>query len=182
MTQLFGTDGIRGQANEYPMTAEMALQVGRAVVAYCSGPGNDARIVVGRDTRLSGDMLESAIVAGVCAAGGNAYLTGALPTPGVAFVTSSIKANAGIVISASHNPYYDNGIKIFKGNGYKLSDEAEVEIEKIILDKNRPVQQIDSRKVGTVQHYRPAQKDYLTFLKNSFSDFLPAITSTKDQT
>ena len=169
MKQFFGTDGIRGQANEYPMTAEMALQVGRAVVAYFSGPGNDARIVVGRDTRLSGDMLESAIVAGVCAAGGNAYLTGALPTPGVAFVTSSIKANAGIVISASHNPYYDNGIKIFKGNGYKLSDEAEVEIEKIILDKNRPVQQIDSRKVGTVQHYRPAQKDYLTFLKNSLS-------------
>ena len=167
MKQLFGTDGIRGEANEYPMTAEMTLQVGRAVVAYFSGTGTDVRIVIGKDTRLSGDMLESAIVAGICAAGGNAYLTGALPTPGVAFVTSSIKANAGIVISASHNPYYDNGIKIFKGNGYKLSDETEIEIEKIILDKNHPVRQIDSRKVGTVQHYQPAQADYLKFLKNS---------------
>jgi len=167
MKQLFGTDGIRGQANEYPMTAEMALQVGRAVVAYFSGIGTDARVVIGKDTRLSGDMLESAIVAGICAAGGNAYLTGVLPTPGVAFVTSLIKANAGIVISASHNPYYDNGIKIFKGNGYKLSDEAEVEIEKIILDENPHVQQIDSRKVGTVRHYQSAQADYLTFLKKS---------------
>jgi phosphoglucosamine mutase len=169
MKQLFGTDGIRGEANVYPMTAEMALQVGRAVVAYFSGTGTDARIVIGKDTRLSGDMLEAGIVAGICAAGGNAYLSGVLPTPGVAFVTSSIKANAGIVISASHNPYYDNGIKIFKGNGYKLSDETEVEIEKIILDKNRPVPQIDSRKVGTVQHYQPAKTDYLTFLKNSLT-------------
>ena len=169
MKQLFGTDGIRGEANVYPMTAEMALRVGRAVVAYFSGTAAGARIVIGKDTRLSGDMLEAGIVAGICAAGGNAYLSGVLPTPGVAFVTSSIKANAGIVISASHNPYYDNGIKIFKGNGYKLSDEAEVEIEKIILDKNRPVPQIDSYKVGTVQHYQPAQTEYLAFLKKSLA-------------
>ena len=167
MKKLFGTDGIRGLANEYPMTAEMALQVGRAVVTYFAGAGNEARIVIGRDTRLSGDMLESGIVAGICAAGGNAYLTGALPTPGVAFVTASLKASAGIVISASHNPYYDNGIKIFKGDGYKLSDETEIEIEKMILDENSPAPELDSRKMGTAQRYQDAQADYITFLKNA---------------
>jgi phosphoglucosamine mutase len=173
MKKLFGTDGIRGVANEYPMTAEMALRIGRAVVTYFAGAGNDARIVIGRDTRLSGDMLESGIVAGICAAGGNAYLTGALPTPGVSFVTASLKASAGIVISASHNPYYDNGIKIFKGDGYKLSDETEIEIEKMILVENRPAQKLDSRKMGTAQRCQGAQADYLTFLRGTLSGDKP---------
>jgi phosphoglucosamine mutase len=173
MKKLFGTDGIRGLANEYPMTAETALQVGRAVVTYFSETGTEPRIVIGKDTRLSGDMLEAGIVAGICAAGGNAYLTGVLPTPGVAFVTSSIEATAGIVISASHNPYYDNGIKIFKGNGYKLSDETEIEIEKIILAENRPARKLDSSKLGTVLHHQRAQADYLTFLKNILSGDKP---------
>ncbi len=173
MEKLFGTDGIRGAANEYPMTAEMALRVGRVIVTYFAEAGNDAKIVIGKDTRLSGDMLESGIVAGVCAAGGNAYLTGALPTPGVAFATASLKAAAGIVISASHNPYYDNGIKIFKGDGYKLSDETEIEIEKMILDENAHDRKFDSRKMGTVHHYRRAEADYLTFLKNTLSDDTP---------
>jgi len=102
MKKLFGTDGIRGLANEYPMTAEMALRVGRVVATYFAGPGKDPIIIIGRDTRLSGDMLESGMVAGICAAGGNAYLTGVLPTPGVAFAASSFKAIAGIVISASY--------------------------------------------------------------------------------
>ena len=173
MKQLFGTDGIRGVANQYPMTAEMALQVGRAVVAYFAEVGHAPRIVIGKDTRLSGDMLEAGIVAGICAAGGNAYLTGVLPTPGIAFVTSALKAAAGIVISASHNPYHDNGLKIFRGNGYKLSDETEIEIEKMILAENNPAQKLPSSKLGTVQHHQRAQEDYLSFLKNTLSGTKP---------
>jgi phosphoglucosamine mutase len=173
MKKLFGTDGIRGVANQYPMTAEMALQVGRAVVAYFAETGHDPRIVIGKDTRLSGDMLEAGIVAGICAAGGKAYLTGVLPTPGVAFVTSALKARAGIVISASHNPYHDNGLKIFRGNGYKLSDESEIEIEKMILAENSPARKLDSSKLGTVQHHQRAQADYLGFLKNTLPGAKP---------
>ncbi len=169
MKKLFGTDGIRGVANQYPMTAEMVLQVGRAVVSYFAKAGHAPKIVIGKDTRLSGDMLEAGIVAGICAAGGHAYLTDVLPTPGIAFVTSSLKASAGIVISASHNPYHDNGLKIFRGNGYKLSDETEIEIEKMILAENSFARKPDSSKLGTVQHHPRAQADYLRFLKNTLS-------------
>jgi len=173
MKKLFGTDGIRGVANQYPMTAEMALQVGRAAVAYFAEAGRAPRIIIGKDTRLSGDMLEAGIVAGICAAGGNACLAGVLPTPGIAFVTSALKAAAGIVISASHNPYHDNGLKIFRGNGYKLSDETEIEIEKMILAANNPAQKPASGKLGTVQHHQRAQADYLRFLKNTLSGEKP---------
>jgi phosphoglucosamine mutase len=173
MKKLFGTDGIRGMANEHPITAEMALRVGRAVAGYFAETGRDSKIIIGKDTRLSGDMLESGIVAGVCAAGGNAYLTGVLPTPGVAVLTAALKAAAGIVISASHNPYYDNGIKLFKGDGYKLSDETEIEIEKMILDQSPPSGTNSLRKIGTAHHYRSARADYITFLKNTLPDGKP---------
>ena len=173
MKKLFGTDGIRGVANEYPMTVEMAVRIGKAVASFFRQAGENPRIIVGRDTRLSGDMLESAIVAGICSCGANAHLTGVLPTPGVAFLTSSLKANAGIVISASHNPYCDNGIKIFKGNGCKLSDEDEAEIEKRILDDARCAQNRDPRKVGTVHNLYQAGADYLTFLKSTLSTEQP---------
>jgi phosphoglucosamine mutase len=167
MKQLFGTDGIRGVANAYPMTVEMAVRTGRAVASFFGLAAENPSIIVGRDTRLSGDMLESAIVAGICSSGANAYLTGVLPTPGVAFATSSFKANAGIVISASHNPYYDNGIKIFKGDGRKLCDEDEAEIEKRILDDTRCVQNRDLRELGTVRNLYHAGIDYRTFLKDT---------------
>jgi len=167
MKKLFGTDGIRGVANEYPMTAEMALQVGRALVAAFAR--TDTRIVIGKDTRLSGDMLESGLVAGICAAGGHAYLAGVLPTPAIAYTTSSLKAAAGIVISASHNPYYDNGLKIFNGKGYKLSDEIEIEIESLILGEKTLHGQFESRKVGTVERYRSAATEYAAFLKNTLA-------------
>ncbi|MBW2408257.1 MAG: phosphoglucosamine mutase [Deltaproteobacteria bacterium] len=173
MKKLFGTDGIRGVANEYPMTAEMALQVGRAVVGYFARTGNGNRIVIGKDTRLSGDMLEAGLVSGICAAGGNACLTGVLPTPGVAYAASALKAAAGIVISASHNPYYDNGFKIFGGDGYKLSDETESELEKVILGEKNHRQRFDSSKLGTVKHYRTAEADYAAFLKNTLSSAKP---------
>jgi len=138
MGKLFGTDGIRGVANTYPMTPEMAMKIGKAAALYFGKNRSNTRIVVGKDTRISGDMLEHAIVAGICSAGADAYLTGVIPTPGVAYLARMYEAAAGIVISASHNPFYDNGFKFFKGNGYKLSDESETEIEELFLDNKTP--------------------------------------------
>lgn len=133
--KLFGTDGIRGKANVFPMTGETAMALGRAVTSYFQKYQNKKPlIIIGKDTRLSCYMLEQAFSAGVCSQGGRAILTGPLPTPGVAFVTQSMRADAGIMISASHNPFHDNGIKIFDRYGHKLPDEVELELEKMILD------------------------------------------------
>src|SRR5271157_1452422 len=132
---LFGTDGIRGVANEYPMTPEVALQLGRAVTFVAGrGKSHAPRVLVGKDTRLSGYMLEQAIASGICAAGGRVLLCGPMPTPAIAQLTVSMRADAGIVISASHNPYQDNGIKIFGEDGFKLPDDAEAEIERLMGD------------------------------------------------
>ena len=128
--KLFGTDGIRGVANRDPMTAEMALRLGQAVAQRFRRAKRGGRIVIGKDTRLSGYMLESALQAGIVSAGADVLLVGPLPTPGIAFITWSMRADAGVVISASHNPYQDNGIKIFAADGFKLPDEAEAEIER----------------------------------------------------
>src|SRR5256885_11331259 len=128
--RLFGTDGVRGVANVYPMTTEVAMQLGRAV-AYLMRNGNHRhRVVIGKDTRLSGYMLEQALAAGICSMGVDVMLVGPLPTPGIAFITQSMRADAGAVISASHNPYQDNGIKIFAADGFKLPDEIEAELER----------------------------------------------------
>ena len=127
---LFGTDGIRGVANRDPMTAEMALRLGQAVAQRFRHPDRPGRIVIGKDTRLSGYMLESAMQAGIVSAGADVMLVGPLPTPGIAFITWSMRADAGVVISASHNPYQDNGIKIFAADGFKLPDEVEADIER----------------------------------------------------
>ena len=164
MGKLFGTDGIRGTANEYPMTAEMAVRVGRAVATVFRGHSGKPKIIIGRDTRLSGQMLESAMVAGICSAGGDAYLTGVLPTPGVAFTASALKADAGVVISASHNPFYDNGIKLFKGNGYKLSDDKEAEIEKLVLEEGLADRSRKMPETGTPTMLNEAAENYIAFL------------------
>jgi len=167
MGKLFGTDGIRGVANQYPMTPEMAVTIGKAVAAIFKGNDKQSKIIIGKDTRISGDMLEHALISGICSMGVDAYVTGILPTPGVAFMTSSIGANAGIVISASHNPYYDNGIKIFKGNGYKLSDEEEDEIE-----FNQSIASISKsvRDTGRVYQIHDAGMAYGNFLKQTISE------------
>ncbi len=133
MAKLFGTDGIRGVANQYPMTPEMALAIGKAVASYFKSKSS-LRIVIGKDTRQSGDMLEYALAAGIGSMGGDACLTGVMPTPGIARITTQIGACAGIVVSASHNPYEDNGIKVFDGNGFKLSEAVEQALESRILD------------------------------------------------
>ncbi|MBU4351448.1 phosphoglucosamine mutase [Patescibacteria group bacterium] len=165
MGKLFGTDGIRGLANEYPMTSEMAMKVGRAV-AYVFGrkKGNRSKIIIGKDTRISGYMLEYALVSGVCSMGADACLAGVLPTPGIAYITASTDADAGIVISASHNPFYDNGIKIFNRDGFKLSDEKEAEIESILLGDEISSISRNVRMAGGVYRIDDAGQNYIDFL------------------
>ena len=128
MKKLFGTDGVRGVANIYPMTTEIAMQIGRALAFLVRDMRHGHRIVIGKDTRLSCYMIENALAAGICSMGVDVLLVGPLPTPGIAFITTSMRADAGVVISASHNPFQDNGIKIFARNGFKLQDELELEI------------------------------------------------------
>ena len=136
MGRLFGTDGIRGVANEYPLTPDVIANIGRTVASIFIDANNRAKIVIGKDTRLSGDMIEDALAAGICSAGGEVCLAGILPTPAVAYLTASTDASAGIVISASHNPFSDNGIKIFDAEGFKLADSKEDEIENLLLGEN----------------------------------------------
>jgi phosphoglucosamine mutase len=168
--KLFGTDGIRGTANYEPMTPEMALRLGRAVAhhfraGHKSGRG---RIVIGKDTRLSGYLFETALAAGICSMGADVMLCGPLPTPGIAFITSSMRADAGVVISASHNPYQDNGIKIFASDGFKLPDEIEAHLEELMesdeLDKNRP----HGADIGKATKIEDSRGRYVVFLKNAF--------------
>jgi phosphoglucosamine mutase len=163
--KLFGTDGIRGRANRHPMTVEVALQLGRALAERLRRPGHRTRIVIGKDTRLSGYMLESALEAGIVAGGADVMLVGPLPTPGIAFITSSMRADAGIVISASHNPFYDNGIKIFAGDGFKLLDEVEADIEQRMAAVGGDGSTDD---VGKAFRIDDAEGRYIQFLKANF--------------
>ncbi len=165
---LFGTDGVRGVANVYPMTAEVALQLGRAlayVIKY--GPGRH-HIVVGKDTRLSGYLLEYAITAGICSMGVDVLLLGPLPTPGIAFITSSMRADAGVVISASHNPYQDNGIKFFSGDGFKLPDEIEAHIENMMTDQEMEEARPTATDIGQAFRIDDARGRYISYLKSTF--------------
>lgn len=171
MGQLFGTDGIRGVANRYPMTCEMALNVGRAVASYFSNGGRRPKIIIGKDTRLSGAMLEHALVSGICSAGGDACRVGVLPTPGVAHLTVSERADAGVMISASHNPFYDNGIKIFGSDAFKLSDDAEAEIETLLMGEDRLQTRCESvQDVGCDFRIDDPEDRYGRFLKSTLPD------------
>jgi len=168
MGKLFGTDGVRGVANKYPMTSEMALRIGMATAHLFKRRGHHPRIIIGKDTRVSGYMLEHALVSGICSMGVDAYLVGPMPTPGVAFLTSNMRADAGIVISASHNPFQDNGIKIFSSDGYKLPDEKELEIEDIVLSNDMQALHPSPSKLGKAYNLEGARGRYIVFLKNSF--------------
>lgn len=168
MGKLFGTDGIRGEANRYPMDARIAFSVGQAMTYLLKKPNHRTRIIIGKDTRISGYMFEGALEAGITSMGGHPYLVGVLPTPGIAFVTQSMRADAGIVISASHNPYQDNGIKIFSGNGTKLSDDEEEKIEKLILENKLPEMVPPAREMGQAFRLEDVHGRYIVFLKNTF--------------
>lgn len=169
--KLFGTDGIRGRANVYPMTGEVAFTLGRAVTASFQSlsPGKKPVIIIGKDTRLSCYMFEQAFAAGVCSQGGKAILTGPLPTPGVAFVTQSMRAEAGVMISASHNPYYDNGIKIFDRSGHKLPDTFEIELEKMVLNPELIPVKLDSE-LGNAKRLDEVVGRYIVQVKQALSN------------
>jgi phosphoglucosamine mutase len=168
MRQLFGTDGIRGVANTHPMTSEIAMQIGRAIAYQVKNKKHGHRIVIGKDTRLSGYMIENALAAGVCSMGVDVLLVGPLPTPGIAFITTSMRADAGVVISASHNPFQDNGIKIFSRDGFKLPDEKESEIEDLIFSQKMEVLRPVADEVGKAFRIDDAKGRYIVFLKNFF--------------
>jgi phosphoglucosamine mutase len=156
MGKLFGTDGIRGVANEYPITCEMAMDIGRAVAHIFRAETGKSKIIIGKDTRISGDMIEYALVSGICSMGVDAVLAKVLPTPGIAYMTSSMGANAGIVISASHNPFYDNGIKIFNKEGFKLSDKKEEKIEHFIINEKPSLMCKTIRDTGYIDFLKSA--------------------------
>jgi len=168
MRKLFGTDGIRGVANQGHMTVETALKLGRAAAFVFRKSPHRHRIVIGKDTRISGYMLESALVAGITSMGVDVLLVGPLPTPGIAFITRSLRADAGIVISASHNPYEDNGIKFFSGDGFKLPDNVELEIEGLVLSGKIDAIRPTATEIGKAYKIDDAVGRYVEFLKNSF--------------
>ncbi len=168
MGKLFGTDGIRGEANRHPMTADIAFKVGQAVTYLLRKENHRTRIIIGKDTRISGYMLESSLEAGITSMGGNPYLVGVLPTPGIAFIANSMRADAGIVISASHNPFEDNGIKIFGGNGFKLSDDQENTIEDLMLGGKLADYLPPSKDMGQAFRMEDVNGRYVVFLKNTF--------------
>lgn len=162
--KFFGTDGIRGLANTEPMTAAMALRVGMAAGAYFTRGDHRHRVLIGKDTRLSGYMLEPALVAGFTAVGMDVFLVGPMPTPAVAMLTRALRCDLGVMISASHNPFHDNGIKLFGPDGYKLSDAAETEIEAMILGERQPVL-ADASKLGRAKRLDDADGRYVEFAK-----------------
>ncbi len=165
---LFGTDGIRGVANRHPMTPELVLRIGRAVASLFRNAKRRHRILIGRDTRLSGPMIEDALVAGICSMGVDALTVGVLPTPAVAFLTMDMKADAAIMISASHNPFEDNGIKIFQGNGLKLPDVAEARIEALIASERLGESAPSGAAIGRSKAIFGADGRYAVFLKSAF--------------
>lgn len=168
--QLFGTDGIRGVANEFPMTAEVAVRLGQAIAHHfrskSAQESHRTRILIGKDTRISGYMFESGLAAGITSMGADVQLVGPLPTPGISFLTTGMRADAGIVISASHNAYQDNGIKIFGRDGFKLPDHEEAAIEALVMSETPHV--CDARSIGKAVRIDDATGRYVVFLKNTF--------------
>jgi len=162
----FGTDGIRGQSNTFPMTPDLAMRVGIAVGTIFRRGAHRHRVVIGKDTRLSGYMLENAMVAGFTAAGIDAFVLGPIPTPAVAMLTRSLRADIGVMISASHNPFYDNGIKLFGPDGYKLSDELEMEIE-ALLERDMMAQLAKSAEIGRAKRIDGVHDRYIEHAKRT---------------
>ena len=166
--KLFGTDGIRGRANVYPMTPEVALQLGRAIAHVFRGEDVQPRIVIGKDTRLSNYMFETALQAGICSMGVDAVQLGVLPTPGIAFMTTGMRAAAGVVISASHNAYEDNGIKFFAADGFKLPDSVEHRLEQLLESGELDSLRATGKNVGRAYRVADAGGRYCVYLKSTF--------------
>ena len=167
--KLFGTDGIRGKANTYPMTVDIALKVGKAAGIIFKNGSKKSKIVIGKDTRLSGYMIESALAAGLLSMGLEVYFVGPMPTPAIAHITKSFAADAGVVISASHNPYEDNGVKFFDSQGFKLPDDVEEKIEQLALSELN-TDNITGEDVGKAHRINDARGRYIEFAKNSIKN------------
>ncbi len=171
MGKLFGTDGMRGIANRSPITPELVLDLGKAIASVFKEKRDKKRptFLIGKDTRLSGYMIENALTAGILSAGADVLLLGVLPTPAIAFLTKSLQADAGLVISASHNPAEDNGIKIFQSNGQKLTDSLEEQIEEKVLNKETETESIQGNLIGKLQRIMDAKGRYIEFAKTSIT-------------
>ena len=165
---LFGTDGMRGVANLEPMTGGTVMRLGMAIAARLRQPDRHTRIAIGKDTRLSGYMFESALAAGIVSMGADVWLTGPLPTPGIAFITSSMRCDAGVVISASHNPFEDNGIKVFARDGYKLPDQVEAEIEALMMGTELDGMRAAPSDVGYNRKLEDSRGRYIVYCKSTF--------------
>src|SRR5690349_13555152 len=165
--KLFGTDGVRGVANLEPMTSETAMKLGRAAAYLFKRRAGRHQIVIGKYTRLSGYMLESALTSGICSMGVDVYLIGPMPTPGIAFLTRSLRADAGVMLSASHNPYQDNGIKFFSSDGFKLPDEMESRIEELIVSDEISHLRPTADLIGKAYRIDDAEGRYIEFAKRS---------------
>jgi phosphoglucosamine mutase len=167
--RLFGTDGVRGRANVHPMTAETALALGQAVAhVFSAGDAERRRIIIGKDTRLSGYLFEDAMAAGICSMGVDVLQVGPMPTPGMAFLTADMRCDAGVMISASHNPYQDNGIKFFSRDGFKLPDEIEERIEQLVQSGELAEHRADPDSIGAARRIDDVTGRYVVFLKKSF--------------
>jgi len=167
MQKLFGTDGVRGIANLEPMTGETMMKLGRIVAYAFKGRAGHHQIVIGKDTRLSGYMLQSALLSGICSMGVDVLLVGPMPSPGVAFLTRSLRADAGVMISASHNPYQDNGVKFFSHDGFKLPDELELRIEELLLSNEIEHLRPTADEIGKAFRVVDAEGCYIEFVKRS---------------
>lgn len=182
MARLFGTDGVRGDAN-IELTPELAYRLGRAAALYfCEEDDDMPSIIIGRDTRISGPMFEAALAAGICSAGGRALMAGVIPTPAIAYLAKIHGAAAGIVISASHNPFHDNGIKFFGGNGYKLPDEVEDEIENLVctIENNDNLNRPHGSEVGTIEWCRDMVPEYIDYVVSTANGGLGGIKVVLD--
>jgi len=169
-TKLFGTDGIRGKANEYPITPEIALRIGQAISRVLRSSGaNHNRVIIGKDTRISGYMLETALTSGLVSSGMDVFLVGPMPTPAVAHLTKSMGCGAGIMLTASHNPYEDNGLKIFGPDGYKLSDDLEALVEQEVLYDVK-ANGVTGDKIGKAYRIDDARGRYIEFVKQSLGN------------
>ena len=167
--KLFGTDGVRGKANVHPMTAEMALSLGQAIAHVFKRQGGARhRIIIGKDTRLSGYLFEDALAAGICSMGADVIQVGPMPSPGMAFLTADMRCNAGVMISASHNSYQDNGIKFFSSDGFKLPDELEERIEALIRSGELAEHRAEASDIGRAKRIDDAEGRYVVFLKKTF--------------
>ncbi|MBU4485252.1 phosphoglucosamine mutase, partial [bacterium] len=170
--KIFGTDGVRGKANAHLMNSEMALNLGRAIANIFRNGKRKHAIVVGKDTRLSGYMIETALASGIASMGADVLLVGPLPTPAIAFITRGMRADAGVVISASHNPYSDNGIKFFDRDGFKLPDHLEIEMEAFLNTHTEKSERPLGDAIGKAYRIDDANGRYIEFLKNTFPNKL----------